>query len=185
MRGATLREAARPTARAVAWSPLLSLAGGLATIAALVRVGGASAPPVVALGSGAMAAALVLSWRDPASAVLAPLPASLFARRLLRLAVVAILAVPVWLAVTALLPGDEHLVVPLLALTATGVAVATCLPADQDLAVAAAVPLVWVTLAELVGSLAGPAGGAATLWRTHPWPVLAVALVVVAAGRHR
>jgi hypothetical protein len=71
------------------------------------------------------------------------------------------------------------------ALTGAGLAVATWLPVDRDATTAAAVPLLWVTLSEVLGGVTGPLGDAAALWRTHPWEVLAVALVLLAAGRRR
>ena len=185
MRAATLHQAVRPTARAIAWTPVLGLAVGLLAVAGLFRLGDESSDAVLGMGAGALSAALVLSWRDAAAGLLAPVPVSRFARRLLRLGLVALVAVPVGLLVATVLPGDDRMVAPLLALTGTGVAVATWLPVERDVTLAAAVPLVWVCLAEMVGGLTGPVGDAATLWRTDPWPVLALALVVLVAGRRR
>ena len=72
-----------------------------------------------------------------------------------------------------------------MALTACGVAVATWLPVERDVLPAAALPLVWATAAELLGGRSGLVGDVADLWVRHPWPLAAVALVLVVLGRHR
>ena len=75
-------------------------------MAGLFRLRDTPSDTVVVMGAAGLAAALVLALRDPADALLAPLPVARLTRRLLRLALVAAAAVPVWFAVTLLLPGD-------------------------------------------------------------------------------
>lgn len=177
--------AAAPTAKATAWTPLIALSVGLLLVAGLFRLRDTSSDAVVVMAAAGVAAALVLALRDPADALLAPLPVPRFTRRLLRLALVAAPAVAVWFAVALLMPGDEGGLAPLVALTACGVAVATWLPTERDVLPAAALPLVWATAAELIGGRSGLVGDVADLWVRHPWPLAAAALVLVVLGRHR
>ena len=106
-------------------------------------------------------------------------------RRLLRLTLVAVVALPSWLLVATLLPGAGLGLLPLLALTSTGVAAATWLRPGTSVAPAASVPLLWVATGQLLGGSLGILGDAATLWRTHPAYVAVAALALVVAGRHR
>jgi hypothetical protein len=180
-----LRQAAQPTVRAVAWSPLLVVVGMLLALGTALRLLDSPPGPVLALGAAAMAAVLVFSLRDPAAALLAAVPISRFQRRALRLALVGTVALPLWLLLADVLPGDGAALGPLLALTASGVAVATWLPVDRDTSVAAAVPLLWASAAQLLGDAVGPASDVLTWWVTDPWWVVAAAVVLVALGRHR
>lgn len=180
-----LLTSAAPTAKATAWTPLIALSVGLLLVAGLFRLRDTPSETVVVMGAAGLAAALVLALRDPADALLAPLPVSRLTRRLLRLALVTVAAAPVWLAITLLLPGGERALAPLAALTLCGVAVATWLPVGRDVLPAAALPLVWATAAELLGGRSGVVGDAADLWVRHPWPVAFVAVVLVVLGRHR
>ena len=72
---------------------------------------------------------------------------------------------------------------PLLALAASGVAVAVWGPARWRVLAGAAVPVVWIALDRAVG--AGTLGDVLGWWRTDPWPVLAVALAACVLGRRR
>jgi hypothetical protein len=180
-----LRELVRPTARAIAWTPVLAVSVGLLSIAALLRLADRPVDVVLGVGAAATASALVFALDDPAARLLAPLPTSAMTRRLLRLALVAAVAVPSWLLVAALLPGDGLGLLPLLALTSTGVAVATRLRPGVSVAPAAAAPLLWVAAGQLVGGALGIVGDVATLWQTHPAYVAAAGLALVVAGRHR
>ena len=182
---AVVLTATAPTARATAWTPLIALSVGLLLVAGVFRLRDTPSETVVVMGAAGLAAALVLAVRDPADALLAALPVSRLTRRLLRLALVTLVAAPIWLAFTLLLPGGERGLAPLVALTASGVAVATWLPVERDVLPAAALPLVWATAAELLGGLGGFVGDLADLWVRHPWPVALVALVLVVIGRHR
>ena len=78
--------AAAPTAKATAWTPLVALSIGLLLVAGLFRLRDTSSDAVVVMGAAGLAAALVLALRDPADALLAPLPVPRLTRRLLRLA---------------------------------------------------------------------------------------------------
>lgn len=181
----TLRQTAAPTARAVSWTPLLAVGCVLGVLAMVFSAWDTTSPTVLGLGAGAMAATLVLAWRDPAASLLAALPVSLFTRRLVRLVLTATVAVPLWLLVTLVLPGDGSALGPFLALSCAGLGVATWLPADRDVTVAAVVPLLWATLAELFGEVSGIVGAAAGLPVTHAAPVAFGGLVLLLLGRHR
>jgi hypothetical protein len=181
----TLRQAAYPTTRAITWAPLLAVGTLLVALGTALRLLDSRPGPVLVLGAAAMAAVLVFSLRDPAALLLAAVPTPLIVRRTLRLALVGAVALPLWLLVAAVLPGDSLALGPGLALAATGVAVATWLPDDREISVAAAVPLLWASAAELLGGVGGVAGDALAWWRTDPWWVVAMAAVLVALGRHR
>ena len=180
-----LRQAAVPTARALAWTPVLAVGALLLLAAGLFRLADQVAPPVLWLGAGAMAATLVFALRDPAAPMLAATPTSLGVRRALRLGLVAAMALPLWLLVTATAPGSGTGLGQVLALTATGVAVATWLPDDRGVSVAAAVPLLWAASAELFAGALGVVGDASAWWRTDPAYVVTAAAVAIVLGRHR
>ena len=185
MNTTALRQAAYPTSRALAWSPLVAVGGSLLVVAVTLRLLDSRPGPVLALGAATMAAVLVSSLRDPAAALLAAVPVPLLQRRAVRLALVGAVALPVWLLVAVTTPGDGLALAPLAALTSTGLAVATWLPADRDVILAAAVPLVWVSVAVLFGDRVGFLGDAAAWWQTDPWRVAAAGALVVGLGRHR
>jgi hypothetical protein len=182
---AILREAAYPTVRAITWAPVLAVSAALLGLAALLRASEARPGATLVLGAAAMAAAAMFALRDPAGALLAGVPTSPMARRLLRVGLVAAVALPSWLVVTLVLPGDGTALAPALALTATGLAAATWLGASAAVGTAAAVPLLWAGAGETIGRLSWPVGDALSWWRTDPWYVVAVALVLLVVGRHR
>jgi hypothetical protein len=157
----------------------------LLALSALLHAQEAPSPTVLSLGAGAMAAAMVHALGDPAAALLAAVPVSRAARRLLRLASAALVAVPLWLLATYLLPGDGTALGPLVALVAVGLAVATWLPVDRPVTVAAGVPLLWVVLGEVLGDADGPVGHVALAWSDQPLAVAAVGAVLFVLGRHR
>jgi hypothetical protein len=179
-------QAAVPTARAMAWTPVAVTATGLLLAAVMVRVSGREAPLALSLSVGAIAALTVLSLRDSAAALMAAVPVSAWRRRVLRLGWLAVAVVPLWLVVTTVLPepGPATGLASLLGLTTSALAVAVWLP-DDDLGRAAALPLVWVGAGSLLGGFGGVVADVATLWREHPWPVVAVAAVALAAGWSR
>jgi hypothetical protein len=181
----TTTQALAPTARALAWTPLLAATGVLLALASLLRALDAPSPVVVSLGVGVMAAAVVDALRDPAAALLAAVPVSLAVRRALRLGLAAAVAVPLWLLVGWVLPGRGLALAPLLALVAAGVAVATWLPDGRAVRLAAGVPLLWVVLSEVLAGFDGPVLTAARLWSDHPVVVAGTASLVVLLGRHR
>ena len=185
MNATALRQAAYPTSRALAWSPLVAVGGGLLLVAVALRLLDSRPGAVLVLGAAAMAAVLVSSLRDPAAALLLAVPTPLLHRRALRLALVGAVALPVWLLVAATTPGAGLALAPLAALTSAGVAVATWLPVDRDVAVAAVVPLVWVTVAEILGGRAGVLADVAGWWLTDPWWVVAAGALLVVLGRNR
>ena len=185
VRRTVLRQAAVPTVRALAWAPVLAVGAVLLLAAGLFRLADQVAPPLLWLGAGATAATLVFGLRDPAASLLAATPTSLAVRRALRLGLVAAVALPLWLLVTATAPGDGTALGPVVALTATGVAVATWLPDDRGVSVAAAVPLLWAASAELFAGSLGVFGDAAAWWRTDPAYVVTAAVVAIVLGRNR
>jgi hypothetical protein len=183
--GAVLGQLTRPTARSMAWSPVVAVTAGLLLLAFLLRLADRPADVALGLGAGAVAAAVVFALHDPAAALLAPVPTSTMTRRLLRVALVTALVLPAWLLTAELLPGPGLGLLPLLALASTGVAVAVWLPSGRSVTLAAAVPLVWVTAGQLLGVGLGPVGEAVGWWHTHPVYVAAVALALLVAGRTR
>ena len=185
MNATTLRQATYPTTRAIAWAPLLAVVGLLLALGTVLRLLDGRPGPVLVLGAAAMAAVLVFALRDPVEPLLAALPTDRIRRRALRLALVGAVALPLWLLVAEVLPGDGLALAPGLALAATGVAIATWLPVDRDISVAAAVPLLWASAAQMLGGGAGAAGDVAAWWRTDPWWVVAVAGLLITLGRHR
>lgn len=185
VRRTVLRQAAVPTARALAWAPVLAVGAVLLLAAGLFRLADKVAPPLLWLGAGATAATLVFALRDPAASLLAATPTTLAVRRGLRLGLVAAVALPLWLLVTAIAPGHGTALGPVLALTAAGVAVATWLPDDRGVSVAAAVPLLWAASAELFAGGLDVVGDAAAWWRTDPAYVVTAAVVAIVLGRNR
>ena len=153
MNATTLRQAAYPTTRAIAWAPSAGRRRPAATVGAALRLLDGRPGPVLVLGAAAMAAVLVFSLRDPVAALLAAAahgPHHSAARCAWRL--VGAVALPAVAAGRRGAPGRRARPgAPGLALAATGVAVATWLPVDRDIAVAAAVPLVWASAAQLLG----------------------------------
>jgi hypothetical protein len=180
-------QAALPTARSMAWTPVAVTATGLVAVAMLARATERGTPLALSLTAGALAALAVLALRDPAAALLAAVPLSAWRRRALRLAWIAAVVLPLWMVVTALLPavGLGTALPALLALSASALAVAVWIPDGGDPGRAAALPLLWVAAGSTVGGVGGPVGDASLLWREHPWPLLAVAVVLLAAGSSR
>lgn len=180
MRATSALLAARPTAAALPWTPVLLAGGAAAVTAALVRFLSDRPGALATLGGAALASGAVASLHDPAARLLAPVPGSLLARRALRLTLVATVVVPLLALLRELSPAPEDVFATTLALTLTGLALATWLPGDAGLLVATAVPVAWVVTDRLAGG-AGPTG----VGVDHPWPVAAAAALAVAAGRHR
>lgn len=172
---------ARPTAAALPWSPLLGVGLALVLGAALVGALSDRPGPLGVLGAGALAAGAVATLRDPADRLLAAVPTSRLARRLLRLALVLGAVVALLAALTALTPGPDDVWASTLALTLTGLAVATWLPADRGVLAAAALPFGWVAVTRLADLTAGPLDW----WSERPWLVALLASAAVVAGRHR
>jgi hypothetical protein len=181
VRAAVALAATSPTARALPWTPVV-LAGAVA-VATAAAVAALSDRPasLEALGGAALAAGAVAALHVPAGRLMAPLPTSLLARRLLRLALAAAVVVPALAALQHLSPGPENAWACTLALALTGLAAATWLPADRGVLVAAAVPMAWAVLTRVLGPSAGPIA----VWSEHPWPVAATAAGLVVIGGRR
>lgn len=180
MRTAVLRQAVRPTAAAMPWTPVVATATALVAIAGLVDLLSGRPGSLPVLGGAALASGAVATMRDPAETLLAPVPTPRLVRRLLRLALAALVVVPAVVALDGLTEGPVDIATTTFALALTGLAVATWLPEDGVL-FATAVPVTWVVATELLGRYAG----SLDVWAEQPWPLAAVAAAAVLAGRHR
>ncbi|WP_028660182.1 hypothetical protein [Nocardioides insulae] len=183
MNRSVLTQAARPTAAALPWPPVL--AAGAVGLGAVLLIRGLSERPsgLPVLAAAAVVSGALAALRDPADPLLAALPTSRLARRLLRLGLVAVLAIPLLVVLQSLVPTsvDTDLAPAAVALALAGLALATWLPPGRATQLAAALPVVWVTASQL---LDGVVDGL-DVWSTHPWPVAAVSALAVIAGRHR
>lgn len=181
-------QAVRPTARAIAWGPLLGVVLALTLVAGLARLigGGGSVGPVPVLAVALLAAVSLVGMHDPAGRLLAPAPVGVLVRQALRLALVLTPATVALVALGELLPGrPEPLLAPGLALLLSGLAVATWSPPDRGIHVAAAVPVLWVSLETVVEPVIGVTSGPLAWWHTHPFVVAGVALCVIVLGGRR
>lgn len=172
-----LVQAALPTARTIRWWPLVVVVVPVAGLVALARSDGRPAGPVLLLGAAALASLVVTALRDDAAVTLEALPVSVARRNALRLT---LMGAPVLLAWWSLLevadttrPGTASLLV----LATSGVAVATRRASRWAVLAGAAVPVVWFASDRVVGGR-GTLGEVLGWWRTDPWPVLLVALLV-------
>lgn len=183
---AVLARAALPTSRAIRWTPIAGASALLLVAAMLTAASGRPADLLPAVAAAALASLLVGSLHDPAHDLMAPVPVSAMQRRALRLALVGVAVLLVWTALGLLAQTSPAAtgVGALLALATSGVAVAVWGPARTGVLLGAVVPVLWFAVDQAV-----PGGGLAAdlvgLWRTDPWPVVAVALVVCVMGRHR
>lgn len=180
MRPAVTLQAFRPTAAALPWAPVLLAGGSTTAVAALVGALSDRPGALATLGGAALASGAVAALHDPAARLLAPLPPSVLARRALRLALVTAVVVPLLAVLRELSPAPESIWATTLALALTGLALATWLPGDAGLLVAAAAPVGWVVATRLTDG-AGPLD----VWADHPWPLAGTAVVAIVVGRHR
>lgn len=176
-------QAALPTARAVRWTPGAALAGLLVAATALTGYADRPADLVLAIAAAGLAATVVAGLQDPAAALLEALPVSAMRRRVLRLAVVGAPALAVWWMVDSLSTARLSGPGPLLALTATGVAVAVWAPPRRAVLLGASTPVALFTLHQVVPS--GTTSDVIAWWLTDPWWVLAAATALCIAGRRR
>lgn len=180
-------QAVRPTARAITWGPFLGVVCALVLVAGLARLlvdsGGVGPLPVLAVAL--LASVTLVGMHDPAGRLLAPAPVSAFVRRMLRIALVLAPATLTLIALGQLLPGrPEPMLAPGLALLLSGLAVATWSPPERGLQLAAAVPLLWVSLEMAAGPVLGAGSGPLAWWHAHPLVVAGVAVcAIVSAGR--
>lgn len=178
-----LAQSVPPTARALAWTPFLVATTVLLLIAGVSRLIDGRPTSLAMLTVATLAAVTLDATHDPAQRLLAPMPVSALARGLLRVVLVAIPAAAALVAVTALLPGGSGvLFMPGLALVLSGLALRTWLPPGRDIRIVAALPVTWVFLDLLLGSVFGLVGGITGWWYTDPLAVSAVALVAIGVG---
>lgn len=171
----------RPTAAALPWSPVLCVS--LVAVLAAAAVSALSDRPaaLATLGGAALASASVASLHDPAGRLLASVPVPALDRRLLRIGLVALVGVPVLAVLGELSPAPGGAWAPTAALLLTGLALATWLPGEHAVLVAAAIPTAWAGATQVLGD----AAGALDVWATRPWLLAAVAGTAVVVGRHR
>lgn len=181
-----LAQAVRPTSRAITWRPLAIVAALLVVVLTTVSGSAASVEALLAVAAAALAGLVVAALRDPAAGLLATVPVSAMARRSLRLALVGLPVLSLWwaMALIAGQPAAPHGPGPLVALAASGSAVAVWWPLQRGVLVGGSVPLAWYALDRLV-PWSGVAADVAGWWRTEPWTVAAVAVLVLVAGRRR
>jgi hypothetical protein len=178
-----LVQAALPTARAVRWTPGVALSGLLVASAALARYADRPADVVLVIAAAGLAATVVAGLQDPAAVLLAAVPVSAMRQRLVRLAVVGTPALAVWWVLDSLSTARISGPGPLLALTATGVAVAVWAPPRRAVLLGAATPVALFALHQVAP--AGTASEMTAWWLTDPWWVLAAATLLCVAGRRR
>ena len=185
-RAPAIVQAARPTSRTVAWWPLAGAAGLLTLVVSLTRGSGQSVPALLAVAAAALAGLVVAALRDPAATLLATAPVSVMRRRVLRLVIVGLPVLALWWTITQVArPTAAPLGAgPLVALAASGVAVAVWWPSDSGVLVGGATPMAWFALDRFV-PWSGVAADVAGWWRTEPWAVAGVAVLVLVAGRRR
>ena len=183
-----LAQAALPTARTIRWWPLALVVAPLAGLVLLARGGDRPAEPALLLAAAALASVVVSALRDEAASTIEAVPAPIVHRRALRLALVGVPVLAVWWALMSLVGTGRPATASLLALAAWGVAVATRGTSQETsrrwLLTGSAVPVVWFVLDHLLADR-GSLGVALGLWRTDPWPLLAVAAVAVVLGSRR
>lgn len=178
-----LVQATLPTARTVRWGPGAALAGLLVASAALTRYADRPADLVLMIAAAGLAATVVATLQDPADALLAAVPVSAMRRRLVRLAVVGTPALAVWWLLDSLSTAQLSGPGPLLALAATGVAVAVWAPSRRAVLLGAATPVALFALRQVTPT--GTASDVVAWWLTDPWWVLAAATLLCVAGRRR
>ena len=182
MTGALVR-AALPTARTIRWWPLGAVAVPVLGLVLLARSAGRPAEGLLLVAAAALASLVVASLRDEAATLLAPVPVSAMRRRLLRLALASAPTLLVWWGLAAAGASSEPGIGPLLALTASGVAVAVWGPARWQVLAGTAVPVVWFALDRVAAG--GTVGEVLGWWRTDPWAVAVVAGAACVLGRRR
>lgn len=186
MKADVLRQAATPTSRALEWRPLAGTGVLLLLVLMALRGSGQPVDMLFAVAAAGLAGLVVGALHDPAHALLATVPVSLMQRRALRLTLVGVATLVLWWALT-LVAGPSaapHGPGPLVALTASGVAVAVWMPPRRGVLVGGSVPLAWYALDQLV-PWTGAASEVSGWWRTEPWLVAVLAVLVLMAGRRR
>lgn len=181
-----LAQATRPTARAMPWRPLGAVAILLVLVLTVHRGSGQPAHTFLAVAAATLAGLVVGALHDPAAPVLATVPLSAMSRRVIRLLLVCVPVLSLWWTLTVLSGPSPatHGPGPLVALAAAGVAVAVWVPSERGVLVGGSVPMAWYAVDQLA-PWTGVAADVAAWWRTEPWSVTAVAVLVLVVGRRR
>ena len=178
-----------PTARAVGWLPLAVVAGLLVGTSALAAYADRWPPQMMGIAAGAIAAATVAGLQDPAADLLSAVPTAPAVRRSQRLVLLMPAALAAWLGylwpAQSGTPAPGWSLPPLLALLATGVAVAALLPPPAAVAAGVATPLAWAAAGRVGGRLEDDLAGVLLTWQHHPWLVITAALAALAWRKNR
>jgi len=178
-----------PTVRATSWQPMAGVAVALSGVSALAGGLGRWPDSLLGIVAATLAAAVVAGLRDPAAALLAAVPTSAAVRRARRVALLAPVALLVWLAYLSAgheLPAARGWPLGLLAaLTATGIAVAAWAPTRVAVSAGVAVPLLWVAVGRASHGLDPSVEEVLLAWKNYPWIVTAAAVAALLIGRNR
>jgi hypothetical protein len=180
-----------PTARATFWQPLAVVAASLAALCLVAANAEVWPVRVLGIAAAALATALVAGLRDPAADLLSAMPTSAARRRVRRLALLVPCGLAVWLMLvsaghlSSAAPGLGWPFGSLVALTATGLAVAVWAPERFGVEAGVAVPMLWYAVAWAGGSTDARYAEVVFAWQHHSWMVTAVAVVALVVGRHR
>ncbi|GAA4404796.1 hypothetical protein GCM10023168_17880 [Fodinibacter luteus] len=178
-----------PTARAVPWQPLAGVAACLLGVVLVAAVRGSWPVGVLDVAAAGLAAAVVAGLRDVAADLLAAVPTSASRRRARRQLLLVPAGLGTWLAYLAVgnlvSPDLGWPVGPVVALVATGCAVAAWAPDRLAVEAGVATPLLWMALARVSTELDGPLRALPAAYQDHPWIVTAAAVAALLMGRNR
>ena len=179
-----------PTARAVPWQPLAGIGTALVGVSAVATYADRWPVTLLGLAAAGVAAATVAGLHDPAAALLAAVPTSAARRRAHRVALLAPVALLIWLGYVAVghhwYPGLGWPLGQVTALATTGLALAAWWPADRtDVRVGAGVAAVLLWYAVARPGLVDDHAEVLLAWQHHPWIVSAVAVAALLVRRER
>jgi hypothetical protein len=176
-----LVQAALPTARTIRWWPLALVVVAVTGLVLVARSADRPAGAVLLLGAAALASLVVTALRDEAAATLEALPVSTARRSALRLTLMGAPVLLAWWSLLEVADATRPGTASLLVLATCGVAVALHGASRWSVLAGAAVPVLWFAVDRVVGGR-GVLGEVLGWWRTDPWPVLLVALLVLLAA---
>jgi hypothetical protein len=168
---------------------MAGVAACLVAMSAAAAISGTWPARLSGIAAAALAAALVAGLRDPAAALVAAVPTSPARRRARREALLVPAGLALWLGTLAAAgvwdPGVGRPLGPVVALSATGLAVAVWAPRRIALEAGVATPLLWFVTAGAAGELDTGLREALVAWQDHPWIVTAAASAALLMGRNR